>query len=70
MREPEKNPESFILHEDDEWFATLQTPAEHSEELSDDQATGDETVDETINDSADLSVRKHRERENIKTFLS
>lgn len=54
MHDPEINPESFVLHEDDEWFLTLQTP-----ELPDDRATNDEAVDATINESADISVRKY-----------
>lgn len=51
MHDPEINPESFILHEDDEWFLTLQTPG--------DRATNAEAVDATINESADLSVRNY-----------
>lgn len=59
MREPELNPESFILHEDDEWFSTLPIPEPRPNESSTIQH-----ADESLDGVADYTVKK------FKTFLS
>lgn len=56
MHNPEINPESFVLYDDDDWFPTIAFFESQPEELSDDQHTNDPT-DET-DGSAD-SVRKY-----------
>lgn len=55
VHDPERNPESFVLYEDDEWFSTIQFPETQPEE-SDDQRTHDSNNE--TDDSAD-SVRKY-----------
>lgn len=57
MHDPEINPESFVLYEDDEWCSTVQFPETQPEELSADQHT-DDSADEADN-SVDDSVRKY-----------